>query len=205
MKFRDLADMVMPEVPGCPMFQIEKAAREAAIQLFSRADLYRAEPEVITVTGSDYQLSAPVGAEPCRVMEITHNGQALKKVASEQDIYAMLDRGTPAKPTHYYQRDNDTVIFAPAPDAPYQLRLFLSLKPSSTATAIPDGIGKEHRKLLAMGTKAELMLMGNQPWTNPQLGVANKQMFDRGVSNAIRRVTLGNNGAPLTVKKRDFI
>ena len=207
MKFRDLLPYVQPEVPTCPAFQIERAVREAAIQLFTKADIYRAEPEMLRVVPgvNAYDLSAPAGAEPNRVLDLQFQGRSLKKVASESDIYAMIDSATPAQPTHYYQRDNETLILAPTPKDAVEFRLFLSLKPTSTSTSVPDGIGREYRDVLAHGAKAWLMLMAAQPWSNPQLGLANKQMFDRAVSAAIRRATFGFSGAPLTVKKRNFI
>ena len=207
MKFRDLLTYVQPEVPGCPAFQIEKAVREAAITLFSKADIYRAEPEMLLVVAgvNEYDLTGPTGTEPSRVLDLQYQGRPLTKVADERDIYSIIDSNGPSRPTHYYQRDNETLILAPTPAEAVEFRLFMSLKPNATSTSIPDGIGKEYRHLLACGAKSYLMLMGAQPWSNPQLGVANKALFDRGVSGAIRRATFGNSGAPLTVKKRNFI
>jgi hypothetical protein len=206
-KFRDWAEYVQPECPGCPLFQVDKAVREAAISLLSRADLYRAEPELISILPgvTEYDLEAPTGAEPNRVLDLTHNGRSLTKVADEATIYSMLDAGQPSTPTHYYQRDNEAIIIAPAPKEQLQFRLFLALKPSATSTSIPDGIAREYRDLIAAGAKARLMLMAAQTWTSPELGGYNRQLFERGVSAAIRRVTFGFNGAPLTVKKRDFM
>ena len=207
MKFRDFAPYVQPECPGLPLFQCDMAVREAAISLFSRADLFRADPEVIKVQPgtNEYELSAPTGAEPNRVIELHHNGRPLVKCASETEIYSILDRSQPSTPTHYYQRDNEAIILAPAPAAALELRLFMSLKPSASSVSIPDNIGREYRKLIAAGAKAHLMLMSAQGWSNPQLGQMNHQLFERGVSAAIRRVKMGFSGAPLTVQRRDFI
>lgn len=207
MKFRDFAPYVQPEVPGAPLFQVDMAVREAAISLLSRADLWRAEPQTVLLTAgqTEFSLDAAAGSEPSRVVALHRAGRPLNKVAREEDAYAILDSRQPSTATHYFQRDNEAVIVAPAPKEADQLKLFLSLKPSATATSIPDGIGKEWRKLIATGAKAELQLMAGQPWSNPQQGLLNKQLFERGVSAAIRRVAMGNSGAPLTVQKRDFI
>ena len=207
MRFRDFAPYVQPEVPGCPLFQVDNAVREACISFLSRVDLWRAEPEIVNVTAGNEQidLSAPAGAEPSRVMDLTLNGRSLIKLAREEEVYAILDSTQPGTPTHYYQRDNESVILAPKPKDALQLRMFLALKPSATATALPDGIGKEWRKLIAQGAKAHLMLMKGVTWSSPQMGVTNNQLFEKGVASAQRRVSSGNNGAPLTVKRRDFI
>lgn len=206
MRFRDFSPYVQPEVPGCPLFQVDTAVREAAISLLGRADLWRADPELVTVTAgsTEIDLTAPTGAEPSRVLDITYEGRPLTKLAREEEVYQILDRSTGARPTHYYQHDNERVILAPAPAEAIQLRLFLSLKPSATGTAIPDGIGKEWRKIIATGAKAHLMLMAGVTWSNPQMGQLNHQLFERGVGTAIRRSKMGNSAAPLTVARRDF-
>ena len=207
MKFRDFAPHVQPDCPGAPLFQVDMAVREAAISLLSRADLWRAETDMLDIVPgvSEYELDAPAGSEPSRVMTLTLNGRPLTKLAKEEEVYSMLDTRAPSTPTHFYQRDNEALILAPTPKEALRMRLFMSLKPSATATSVPDGIGKEHRKLIATGAKAELQLMTGQVWTNPQQGLLNKQLFERGVSAAIRRVAMGNSGAPLTVQRRDFI
>jgi hypothetical protein len=206
-KFRDFAPYVQPECPGLPLFECDRAVREAAIELLSKADLYQAEPEDLrTVPGvEEYELSAPSGAEASRVMDIQFRGQSLRKLASEMEVQSLLARSGSARPQVYYQRDNTSIILAPLPKEAETFRLFLSLKPTSASTALPDGIGKEHRNLIATGAKAWLMLMNAQPWSNPQLGMLNRQLFQRGISAAIRRAQFGNSGAPLTVRKRPFI
>lgn len=208
MKFRDFAPWVQPDCPGCPLFQVEMAVREAAIIMLSKVDLYRADPEMLNVLPgvTQYDLEAPAGYEPSRVLELTNGGRSLKKVASEIEIYELLDKHPePTTPTHYYQHFNDSIILAPTPKDALQLRLFLSLRPNATCTAIPDNIGKEYRDVIASGAKARLQLMAGQPWSNPQFGGLNKQLFDRAVSAAIRRYQFGFSGAPITVKKRDLI
>jgi hypothetical protein len=207
MKFRDVAVYVQPECPGLPLFECDRAVREAAIELFSRADLWRAEPTDLRLVPnvSEYELPVPTGAEISRVLDVQLVGVPLKKEPSESAIHSMLARIQPATPTHFYQRDNEAIIVAPLAATATTVKLFASLKPTSTGTTIPDGVGKEYRNLLAIGAKAFLMLMAAQPWSNPQLGAMNKQLFERGVSAAIRRVNFGFNGAPLRVRPRPFI
>lgn len=207
MKFREFAPYVQPEVPGAPLFQVDMAVREAAISLLSRADLWRAEPSEINVSAlqTEFSLDADAGSEPSRVIDLQRAGRPLRKLAKEEDVYSILDSHQPSSIAAYFQRDNETVILAPAPAGADKFRLFMSLKPSATASSIPDGIGREWRNLIATGAKAHLQLMAGVPWSNPQQGLLNKQLFERGVSAAIRRSKMGNSGAPLTVQRRDFI
>ena len=207
MKLRDIAPLVQPDAPGCPLFEVERAVREAAIELCSKADVFRAEPQDVRLVPKvfEYDLPVPTGAEATRVIDVQMAGISLKKEPSETAIHSMLARMDPSKPTHFYQRDNEAIILAPAPKEAVTVKLFMALKPTPSATSIPDSWGREYRDLLAKGAKAWLLLMNKQPWSNPQLGALNRQQFERGISGVIRRVNFGFSGAPLFVKKRPFI
>jgi len=208
MKFADFAPFVQPEAPGAPIFVIERAVREAAIELCQRTDVWKADPERLQIVAGviDYDLSAPSGAEVAHILDLQRDGASLNKVGNFLELYQRLGNDTiREQPWWYTATDNAAIKVARRPKEAEELTLFLSFKPDSTATSIPDAIGREYRKTISTGAIAMLLLMNGQPWSNGQLGLLNKQLFDRQVGTIARQAKFGFSGASIRVKPRPFV
>lgn len=208
MKFVDLAPWVQPEVPGCPLFTLERAVREAAIDLCQRTDVWKADPQQFQILPEtiDYELPQETGAEVAHVLDLQRDGQSLIKLGSVAEVYQKIGNdGSRETPMWYSASDNTGIVVARRPKDAEILMLFLSLKPDAAATSIPDTIGREYRDTLACGARAKLLLMNGQPWSNAQLGLLNQQLFDRKVAAIIRQVKFGFGGASIRVKPRPFV
>ena len=140
-KYTDLAYLVQSELPGCPLFVIERAMRETAIDFFSKTDIHIQElEEVFTVSGeTEYDLSAPQGSDINHVVDVfrtqtpaTSSYTPLTAVTITE-YYKKQGSGTPQ---YYTMTDNDTVLFAPTPAASETLYVLYSLKPSQTITSL---------------------------------------------------------------------
>lgn len=206
MKFADLVDYVLPEVSGCPHFTAEKAIRDACIELCEKTDVYVVGAELLQVVPgiTEYDIDAPVGTEPSRVLSLLRSGSPLTKVKPIEAI-ERIDSTTATAPSFYSQFDNTKLILGPTPDAKETLKIVTSLKPSPTATSIPDTIGLEHRETIVSGALWRLQMMSTQTWYNPSAAQMNLLLFNRGVAKVMKRVKSGFTGASLTVRSREFI
>ncbi|MBV30867.1 MAG: hypothetical protein CL504_09550 [Actinobacteria bacterium] len=207
MKFLDFTDHVRQECQGVPGFMVERAVRDAAIEFCKRTGVYIPEAEEIVIYAgvNDYELSLPSGTELNYITDIFANKTRLKPVSYPELLHKIGDGIERATPAYYSQRDNNSFFLAPIPAVKDTIRVLFSLKPSSTATSIPDTIGKEHREAITEGALFRLQMMPNQPFTNPNLAAAKKQLFDREIGKTVRQVKFGFSGGNITIRKREFI
>jgi hypothetical protein len=207
MKFIDLAVYVRPEVQGCPDFLIERAVRDTVIDFCRRTDIYLAEPEYVAiVTGvNEYEVSIPAGTELNHIVDIYNDHTALSPVSYTELIKRLGDQNSKGNPRFYAQRDNKEFYVAPIPAANDSFRVLYSLKPSSSATVIPDTIGLEYRELIVHGTLFRLQMMAGQPYSNPNFGSINRDLYEKEVGRTIRQAKYGFSGGSLTCKPRAFI
>lgn len=207
MKYSDLFVYVISEVPGCPEFTAERAIRDTCIDFCSRTDVYRAEPlSLIVIPGvTDYELEAPTGTEPNHVMKVLRSGRPLETLTYEDAFMRVETAGDRSPPSYYAQYDNSNLLLGPPPSAKETLKVLYSLRPTQTSSSIPDTIGLEHRETLVSGAIFRLQMMAGSPWANGGGAQANNMIYERGVSDAIRKVKYGHNGAPLTAHSREFI
>ncbi len=207
MKYSDFTEFVRPHCQGVPGFMVENAIRDSAIEFCKRTGVYIPEAEeiIISIGVNDYDLTLPAGTELNYITDIFANTTRLSPISYSQLLHKIgdgTDRGTPA---YYSQRDNTSFFLAPIPAAADTLRVLCSLKPSATSTSIPDTVGKENREAITDGALYRLQMMPNQPFTNPNLAAAKKQLFDREVAKTVRQVKFGFSGGNLTIRKREFI
>tara|TARA_B110000977_G_C11036733_1_gene477337 strand:- start:798 stop:1421 length:624 start_codon:yes stop_codon:yes gene_type:complete len=207
MKYEDFTEFVRPECQGAPLFMIEQAVRDSAIEFCKRTGVYIPEAEEITISAgiNDYDLTLPSGTELNYITDIFINKTRLKAVSYSQLLHTLGDGIERGVPCYYSQRDNTTFYLAPTPATTTTIRVLCSLKPSATSTSIPDTIGKENREAITSGALFRLQMMPNQPFSNPNMAGAKKQLFDREIGKAVRQVKFGFSGGNLTVRKREFI
>ena len=206
MKYSDFLLYILPGVSGCPDFTAERAIRDACIEFCIKTDLWIAEPDQLQVVPNvtEYDLSAPSGAEPNHILSLSRVGVSLEPMRY-RDAFMMNASTTSSAPTYYGQRDNTSLLIGPKPTASERLDLLISLKPSSTSSSLPDTIGQENRETIAAGALYRLQMLPGQPWSNGGAAGTNKSIFDRGIVSAMRQSHYGFSGANLTVKPREFI
>lgn len=207
MKFLDFAPFIRPEVQGCPDFLLERAVRDAATDFCRRTDVYLAEPEYIQISAgvNEYSVTIPTGTELNHIVDIYNNNVALSPVSFTELLKRLGDEDTRGNPKYYAQRDNTDFYLAPIPADKDTLRVLYSLKPTSSSTSIPDTIGKEYREIISHGALFRLQMMAGQPFSNPNFGAINRDLFEKEVGRTIRQSKYGFSGGSLTCKPRGFI
>ena len=207
MKFTDFAPFIRPEVQGCPDFLLERAVRDAATDFCRRTDVYLAEPEYIQISAgvNEYTVTIPSGTELNHIIDIYNDNIALNPVSFTELLKRLGDENTRGNPKFYAQRDNKDFYLAPIPAEKDTLRVLYSLKPTSSSTSIPDTIGKEYREIISHGALFRLQMMAGQPFSNPNFGAINRDLFEKEVGRTIRQSKYGFSGGSLTCKPRGFI
>lgn len=137
--------------------------RDAAIVLCERTRCWR-DQDIIVTTGSDIEVMAvPPYAALYEIEWARFDGQLLDAVAPTAD----LRQGEEGIPRYFTQITPNTITLEPHGIG--ELSMSSYLKPSMTADVIPDFLYSEFGRHIADGALSTLLLIPNQPYTNPQL------------------------------------
>jgi hypothetical protein len=109
-------------------------------------------------------------------------------------------------PLFILQEDEQHFRLAPYPeqDLAGLLDLHVALKPSSAAPGIDSLIHQEHKRRIAAGAKAMLMMTQGEPFFNPQLAASHEASFSLALGNVNWRVHKGRTRVRTRTKGHYF-
>lgn len=197
---------VLPEVLGCPDPLVSQALRLAATE-FCRGSLAWSEiqgPYPLIEGVRDYEMDTPVAdAVVASVQQVWVDDKSLTAMPVDSAVPGSAIKGMP---THFTMSfDASVVSLYPLPsDAAMTLTARVAYAPSMSATTLPDFLGVEWVEVIASGAKARLMTMPKTDWTNPELGLYYRQIFDKGVQSARITDAYGRVPGAIKVKPKAF-
>lgn len=212
MKLDDFYPLILVDVLGCPAPLLDQALVLAA-QEFCRETFAwtEAQDPVQLVDGiNDYELDVPAQATALAVRDVWFNGRRLHPATLGDLQRAMPNWATTQgnEPAYYNaatERGSIRVFPMPAGVVGQSLTIRTAFSPTLTATTLPDFLGSYHAEILASGAKARLMMMaGDKPWANAQLGLYHRKLFDDGIANAKIAEIHDRVPGPLYVAPRRF-
>lgn len=205
--FSDLYNWVLPDVPGYVQTMVDEKIRDALREFCDGTKLWRVSfDSIYTEAGQpQYELDIPTDYA-CEIVEIvsaTLNDKPLAGTReSEQTDEWRAKGGTPTNRLGFY---DDIIIITPVPDVSgKEIKLEAVLRPSISATTFPSTLLK-YTEQIANGTKAKLMMMVGQPWSNPQMAMKHESDFNTAIGRASIRVAKGYQNTPLRSRTCDRI
>jgi hypothetical protein len=109
-------------------------------------------------------------------------------------------------PTSICQLTPDKYIVLPLPDKaePYNMRMFVALKPKRTATGLDETIFDELEDVILHNALQHLLVLPNTNWSDRELAAYHAKQFIYQVSERRARANLGNARGTLRVKMQPF-
>lgn len=194
-----LFPLLGPEVPDCPNASMEYALAHAAAEFCERTHLWREAmyPDTTRPGEHTYPLVVPAVLEA--VESVMLDGGALE---ATHDSFVGADvREKSGKPTHYWLVSDTSIRLFPTPDSEYSFSAQVVLKPAKNARNIPSFLADTHGETITSGAVYRLARIPGKAWTNPDVSVHHKHLFERGIARA--RVRDFRN-IPLRVSPRPF-
>lgn len=197
--WRDFYDLVVPDLPGCPMAAIDIALRLGAIAFCEQSQAWKYTlPDIdVMVDTALYPFgSGPIGSVVHAISYAQFNDTeiAVNTMADDMRIWDWRHQtGTP----QYVLGGPTMLTLVPMPDTEGTLSLIAILKPSPTAEGIDDDIYNEYRQPIVHWALARLMLSPKKPYTNSALGTYHMQQFDAKTAAAGMRTDRDYTRAPL--------
>ena len=191
--------LVTPDIPGCPEATIKTAFAAVAADSCARTHIWREslETQSTVVDQAEYEVNGSAVIESVLWIliddrEITHTDSRLV------DHNDLLRTGRPSK--YWVVREKAIRLFY-IPDDVYTLKGEIALKPSRTARGVEDWIYETWADTLVSGVLWRLTRVPNKEWTNPDIALMNKKLYEQGVTNARIR---DMRNVQLQVKLRRF-
>lgn len=166
-----LFSKVRPYAANCPEPLMAAHLRKAAIILCQRTRCWR-ERDTFQTTGDEVEILAlPPQASLFEIEEARFNDMLLERSRPRGEI-AMYGEG---QPQYITQLAHNTVSLQPRGVGTLWLSMFL--RPSQNADMLPDILMDEFADALGHGALSTLLLIQNEPFSNPQLGMFYAQQF----------------------------
>lgn len=186
-KFEDMLDDVLPDVPGCSNELAINALRNAAIELYTKSWIYTqpCDPQPTVKNQADYDLDTFTNYRNIGIVSVNFDDAQLTPTGvtnlNRSNLRWQDDVGTP---TNYISADYISIRLYRIPDVVGTLNAVVALAPSKTATGIEDFIYHLYSEQLAAGAKARLMLMPNKPFSDPVISREYRAQFAAAITDA---------------------
>ena len=187
---------VVPELPGVPYPLVDQWLRNTTIEFCERSKVYAVDldPESAVANEGEYTLSLPTNTDLVEIRTVLFNGVPITPKTPQflEEKYGdwLSKTGTP---DHVTQRDTENYLLVPAPSAAATdaIKVKVAIKPGAAAAGVENWIFSQWRLALAAGAKSRMMLMGDVPWSNPNLAAVHLATFEDAVHKATNQASNG--------------
>lgn len=195
--FIELHDEYLAGVPGCSFITASQAVRRAAQEFCERTRAWRVAlpAQSTTANVTDYLFNVDAGQTIVRTLKATVDGHPFL-------LLRPSDAGPGVRGIVVHNEREYSIH--PAPAAGQQVVFFCAVAPANNAAGIDSNVYAKYARAIAMGAKAELFSMQNQPFTNPAAAIDERSSFEVEISRAIHDVNRNFSTAPVRVKINSF-
>ena len=199
----DLEDFypdLYPLVPGCSDVLVENAILNATIEFATKSTAIHYEMDAVSVVSgtNEYQFEPPADSEIAAIVSGNMDGDVLSILSAKLANYRYpRHREFNGRPEAILRLDNSNFRLYPTPDTSFPSGLYLTvaLKPTRTATSVPDIVYEEFKDAIIYGSAYRLMAMPNKDWTNNQKSSYYRALFDEQIQMAKREAERSPDGA----------
>jgi len=184
-RFEELIPDLLLQARGCPRSVLVREIRRCAIDLFESTLIWRESHDPIyTIAGvTEYDLDPPKDGAIASVVSVS---------------------GESGKELEWEQRIPEVVELCTTPDRREKIKLVMAIKPSRKARGLPDSMMSIVERALLHGTLASLLMIPDQSWSNPSIGVEKQRRYKDEIRRLRVRAARKMSNSPLTVQIRGF-
>lgn len=187
---------VRPRAPSCPEPTMVEHIRDAAIKLCERTRCWRFTDTFETVGDEQEIICVPPYAALWEIEEARFDDRKLERSKPQADMM-MADLG---QPQYLTQLAYNSVSLQPRGKGSLWISMFL--KPSQNADMLPDILVDEFSTAIGDGALSTLLLLPNEPFTDPQHAMLCLQKFDAVLDRNFAYNVRGQQRAPARTRAR---
>lgn len=186
--------LVMPWVQGAPQMGIRAEIVRSAVRFCDLTGVWteNADPINVVAATHTYAITNPVSvtnAQPVMVKQAKYDGDKLNPTTPAELATLSADwQDTTGTPTKFYQISQATIRLYPIPETGDALtdglELYVTYKPTLSATTVPDFLLNHYGFGIAAGAISALLSMPGRSWTNLDLAAYYAKKFAAEVTSA---------------------
>lgn len=219
-KWNEFANLIMPDVPGCPRRTVSDAARSAAIEFCEETQLWTLQSarSAIVAAHAIYTPDTPDGAEVAAIIKVQFiktdsegNVVGMTELApvNDSDLVMMgnweMLKGDIPRQYRTYEPNRVQLIPAPTVTLPETLVMSIAMKPSYGSKLCPQFLLSSHGEAIGYGAKARLAAIPNKTWSNPAMVQFYQQQFKNKINEVRRGQNTAHSRKGLRVQPRRFV
>lgn len=201
----DLLPSISLFAPGAAIPAVYFAVRQAAIEFCERTRLWRFADEFEVASADDDPLLAPSGSVIHEIEEVRFEGQKLAPKTTrwlDDNCLGWRENTYTGTPAYVTQTEPNVLFLVPRGTGTVSLSVWL--KPAQDADDLPDFIVDQYRETIAHGALARLLLIPNQSFTSPEMGIAFGGAFQAKLDSLCAKGFTGQQRAPVRTKASFF-
>lgn len=197
---------VLPFAPGCPEPTAFEHIRNAAIEFCEETKLWRFD-DTFEIGDDPNIVCTPHGAVIHQIERCDFNGERLLPrsidwLDDQHPDWRSDARTMTGQPQWFTQICPDTIQVVP--HSVGRVKVWLRLKPSEDADQLPDFIATQHRNMIGWGALASILMLPNQPFSDPNRAVFYQGKFDQALGRKSKLQSTGQQRAPIRTKATFF-
>lgn len=200
-------DQLMPELPGITTDMVDLHLRETAREFCVTTSAWLSPLAAINLVAAQdtYTLVLPTDSVLVRIKKLTLAGVLLWEEShrDSQDYSFPCPKYVRNDPPFLLSNDLTTITLIPdeVPTAALAggMVITAALKPTESATTLPDFLKSQYSEAMRYGTLARLMMM-KKPWVDRPLASEYASRYQKHLNFAAYQAQVGNTRQPLRVK-----
>lgn len=207
---KDFYDLLMPELPGCTTAMVDLHLRETARDFCARTSAWKLPFDNVNLVADqatyDLEPSEPE-AEVVRVIKLSLNGELIWEDTDREQmgLNAIEPKYVRNEPPFTLSPDllEITLMTDEVPTAAVVAGMVIvgAMKPTASASRLPDFLKSQCSEAMRYGTLARLMAMAKKPWTDRALASAYLGLWHEKLNFAAYQAKVGNTREHLRVRK----
>lgn len=196
----DLLPHVLPYAPGCAEPTAVQHLRDAAVRFCERTRCWRFIDKFQTQGEHHEIMAVPANAVLFEIEWAKFDEHELEPITPHPDTWHNQDGYT--QPRYITQVNPNCVSLEPHAVGDLEISMFL--KPSPVAEEIPSFMVTDFGRNLADGALSTLLLIPNQPFTNPQMAAVFEGKFQTALDRNFAHNMRGQQRARKRTKPNYF-
>lgn len=203
MNIADIADNLLPDVPGAPLPLIEREVRKAIRAWAKRTRSYIVQATVAAAANGTLDMTASLGADQylyaVNWVSPVVNGGHLDPSTVHRNTRAGLD-ATDTGDSVNFTRSGNVITPYPLPAEGVEFQVSMCVLPTLTATTITDSFGERYLDELENMALSRLFAIPDKSWSSGPQAEYRKRAAEEAMDEAEADVASGGgNRVPRTV------
>jgi hypothetical protein len=179
----DIRESILPLVPGVPSSVIDLQVRQTLIDFYARTQTWKWVSDTVMLVKdlNFYDIETLPYTRMSRMLRVSLGTKDLQPV-EEMILRGMQDEGRTGV-EFYSVTTTDELMIGPKVDRTGDVRMEMTLVPTSSINSIPDTVLAQYQSVIADGALYRILSMP-QGWNDAKLAAAYRKAYEAGVYKA---------------------